>query len=107
MARVDRAPASGAKSSAPQDNTTGRRDHVADASDIKAAEAVVLKVLRRSGQPMAIHEVIESSAFEPTRLKIAAMNLVSSGLAKLNDRWELIADGRVASTPARRRTAAA
>jgi hypothetical protein len=59
---------------------------------VTGAEMAVLTVLQRAHSPLSIERVCSTPGigrYEPVEIKIAALNLVSQGLALLTDRWEL------------------
>lgn len=68
---------------------------------MKAAEEEVLAVLKSAPESVAPTELFEvvremhrrGSVLEPARVKVAALNLVSKGQAKLDDEWRLVAAG--------------
>jgi len=69
---------------------------------IDAAELTILNFLRDRGASLPISEVVNavwgqhSSEFQADQLKIATLNLISSGRATMTPRWEVRASGEVA-----------
>lgn len=63
---------------------------------IEAAEQVVLNFLEAQERPVGIRTLVdgvtrEHVTFEPSQLKVATLNLISTGKARVNSVWEVAA----------------
>lgn len=66
-------------------------------NSIERVEEQVLSLLRQSTSPQPVREIVNALSvaskglgFEPVRVKLAALNLVSDGRVRMNGDWRLL-----------------